>query len=150
MKRAQHLVLLSAVLFGTTGTAQALGPDGTQPLTVGASRIAIGGAALIAIALVTRTLRDGIAWAPGPAVAGALGVAGYQVCFFAAVDAEDRLAPGELLVTADLGLGDENRFGPPRPRRLLARHGSIPPPTGARTATGRLPRGLLPGDVPGR
>lgn len=87
MKRAQHLVLLSAVLFGTTGTAQALGPDGTSPLTVGASRIAIGGAALVAIALLTRTLRDGIRWAPGPAAAGALGVVGYQLCFFAAVDA---------------------------------------------------------------
>ena len=36
MSRApQRLVLLSAVLFGTTGTAQALGPDGTTPLTVG-------------------------------------------------------------------------------------------------------------------
>ena len=87
MTRAHHLVLLSAVLFGTTGTAQALGPDGTTPLTVGASRIAIGGAALVAIALVTKTLNDGIRWAPGPALAGALGVVGYQLCFFAAVDA---------------------------------------------------------------
>ena len=87
MKRAQHLVLLSAVLFGTTGTAQALGPDGTSPLTVGAARIAIGGAALVAIALLTRTLIDGIRWAPAPALAGALGVVGYQLSFFAAVDA---------------------------------------------------------------
>jgi len=85
--RAHHLVLLSAVLFGTTGTAQALGPDGTTPLTVGASRIAIGGAALLAIALATKTLNDGIRWTPGPALAGALGVVGYQLCFFAAVDA---------------------------------------------------------------
>jgi DME family drug/metabolite transporter len=87
MNRSHRLVLLSAVLFGTTGTAQALGPDGTTPLTVGAARIAIGGAALVAIALATKTLRDGIRWAPGPAIAGALGVAGYQLCFFAAVDA---------------------------------------------------------------
>src|SRR3954468_23750732 len=86
MKRAQHLVLLSAVLFGTTGTAQALGPDGTTPLTVGAARIAIGGAVLVAIAMATRTLDDGIRWASGPAIAGALGVVGYQLCFFAAVD----------------------------------------------------------------
>jgi len=41
----------------------------------------------VAIALATRTLRDGIRWAPGPAIAGALGVVGYQLCFFAAVDA---------------------------------------------------------------
>jgi DME family drug/metabolite transporter len=87
MNRAHRLVLLSAVLFGTTGTAQALGPDGTTPLTVGASRIAIGGAALVAIALLTKTLKDGNRWAPAPALAGALGVVGYQLCFFAAVDA---------------------------------------------------------------
>ena len=37
-------VLLAAVLFGTTGTAQALGPDGAAPLTVGAARIVVGGA----------------------------------------------------------------------------------------------------------
>lgn len=83
---AQRLVLLSAVLFGTTGTAQALGPDGTTPLTVGASRIAVGGAALVAVALLTRALRDGIRWAPMPSVAGGVGVVGYQLCFFAAVD----------------------------------------------------------------
>jgi len=87
MNRAHHLVLLSAVLFGTTGTAQALGPDGTNPLTVGAVRIAIGGAALIVIALATGALKDGIRWAPAPAAAGALAVVGYQLCFFAAVDA---------------------------------------------------------------
>jgi drug/metabolite transporter (DMT)-like permease len=64
MTRAHQLVLLAAVLFGTTGTAQALGPDGTSPLTVGASRIAIGGAALVAIAHIwgRRSLihRDGV------------------------------------------------------------------------------------------
>src|SRR5215217_5052858 len=43
------LVLLAAVGFGTTGTAQALGPD-AAPLTVGASRIAIGGALLLLVA----------------------------------------------------------------------------------------------------
>ena len=83
----ERLVLLSAVLFGTTGTAQALGPDGTSPLAVGAARIAIGGAALVAIALAAGALRDGIRWRPGPVLAGALGVAGFQLCFFAAVDA---------------------------------------------------------------
>jgi len=100
MTRAHRLVLLSAVLFGTTGTAQALGPDGTTPLTVGASRIAIGGAALVAIALLhiwgrgsamhrahDRAPSPLMHWAPGPALAGALGVVGYQLCFFAAVDA---------------------------------------------------------------
>ena len=44
MERARLQVLLAAVLFGTTGTAQALGPDSSTPLTVGAVRILIGGA----------------------------------------------------------------------------------------------------------
>jgi DME family drug/metabolite transporter len=39
-------VLAAALLFGTTGTSQALGPDGTTPLAVGAMRLLIGGTAL--------------------------------------------------------------------------------------------------------
>jgi drug/metabolite transporter, DME family len=40
-------VLLAALCFGTTGTAQALGPDGASPLTVGAVRVALGAALLL-------------------------------------------------------------------------------------------------------
>ena len=49
-------VLAAAVLFGTTGTAQALGPEGTTPLAVGAVRLAIGGTglAILAFALAHR------------------------------------------------------------------------------------------------
>jgi DME family drug/metabolite transporter len=77
------LVLLAAVGFGTTGTAQALGPD-AAPLTVGASRIAIGGALLL---LVARSVPA--AAAPWPrrelgVIAAAIAV--YQLSFFAAVD----------------------------------------------------------------
>ena len=39
-------VLAAAVLFGTTGTSQALGPDDTTPLGVGAMRILVGAVAL--------------------------------------------------------------------------------------------------------
>lgn len=42
-------VLAAAVLFGTTGTSQALGPDGTTPWAVGAVRLAVGGTALAAL-----------------------------------------------------------------------------------------------------
>ena len=38
MARARVAILIAAVCFGTTGTAQALGPDAT-PVTVGAVRI---------------------------------------------------------------------------------------------------------------
>jgi drug/metabolite transporter, DME family len=120
--RAEVLVLLSAVLFGTTGTAQALGPDGASSLSVGAGRIAIGGAALVALVLVTGALRDGIYWAPGPVLAGALGVAAYQLCFFTAVDTTG-VAVGTIIAigsgpafTGLLGLGMRRQ----RPNRRWA------------------------------
>ena len=52
-------VLLAAVLFGTTGTSQALGPADTTPFSVGAVRLTIGGTLLgvIAFALSARTPR---------------------------------------------------------------------------------------------
>ena len=43
-------VLAAAVLFGTTGTSQALGPAGTTPFAVGAVRLVVGGLALAAVA----------------------------------------------------------------------------------------------------
>lgn len=78
------LVLLSAVCFGTTGTAQALGPE-TDPVVVGAARIAVGG---LLLALIARWQAPdtGASWARGPVLAGAAGVAAYQLTFFAAVD----------------------------------------------------------------
>ncbi|GGH43565.1 DMT family transporter [Microbacterium album] len=50
-------VLAAAVLFGTTGTSQELGPDGTTPLAVGAVRLAIGGSALALLAAGAAVLR---------------------------------------------------------------------------------------------
>jgi DME family drug/metabolite transporter len=50
--RAVLAVLLAAVCFGTTGTAQALGPAAVDPLVLGAARIAVGGLALAAVAAV--------------------------------------------------------------------------------------------------
>lgn len=44
-------VIAAAVLFGTTGTAQALGPPGATPLGVGAVRVVVGGVALGAVGL---------------------------------------------------------------------------------------------------
>ena len=54
-------VIAAAVLFGTTGTAQALGPADTTPLAVGAMRIAVGGSALavVGLALGSRARRRG-------------------------------------------------------------------------------------------
>ncbi|GAA2983765.1 DME family drug/metabolite transporter [Microbacterium terrae] len=53
-------VLAAAVLFGTTGTSQALGPAGTTPLSIGVARMVIGGTglALIAFTLAARHARS--------------------------------------------------------------------------------------------
>ena len=40
---ARFQVLLASLCFGTTGTAQALGPSGLSPAGVGAGRILVGG-----------------------------------------------------------------------------------------------------------
>ncbi|QBR74733.1 DMT family transporter [Microbacterium sediminis] len=50
-------VLAAAVLFGTTGTSQALGPEGTTPFTVGGVRLVIGGTALAALTAAAAWLR---------------------------------------------------------------------------------------------
>lgn len=77
-------VLLAAALFGTTGTAQALGPDATTPLGVGAARLLLGGLALL---VVVRSWQGVLAlWrTPSGLLAGAC-TAAYQVTFFAGVD----------------------------------------------------------------
>ena len=77
------LVLLSAVCFGTTGTAQALGPD-AAPVTVGAVRIAVGGLLLLAVARAVPAAAA--AWPRRELGAIALAIAVYQLAFFAAVD----------------------------------------------------------------
>lgn len=82
MPRVQ--VLLAALCFGTTGTAQALGPDGASPLTVGAVRVALG-AALLLLAVRLAAGGPAVRLARGPLAVGGVGVAGYQLCFFAAV-----------------------------------------------------------------
>jgi DME family drug/metabolite transporter len=82
--RGAWMVLAAGVLWGTTGTAQAFAPTGTSPLAVGAVRLAIGGTALLLLALVRRQLRaDGWPWRPTALLVTTIAL--YQVCFFAAV-----------------------------------------------------------------
>jgi drug/metabolite transporter, DME family len=98
MSSARFQILLAAVLFGTTGTAQAVGP-GLDPLAVGASRIAVGGALLGLFALAAAAagrirLRTG-AGLRAVLLAGAC-VAVYQATFFAAV-ADTGVAVGTVV-----------------------------------------------------
>lgn len=84
-QNGQCFVLAAAVLWGTTGTAQAFAPQGTQPAVVGAVRLAIGGIALLVLAATRGVLQGGKRW-PVMATAFAAGsMAAYQLCFFAAV-----------------------------------------------------------------
>lgn len=85
------LVLLAAVLFGTTGTAQALGAPGAGALSLGSARIVVGGGALGLLALVlARRRRTPLVPPKGeqrnsvaPSVlVGAAGVVVYQPAFF--------------------------------------------------------------------
>jgi DME family drug/metabolite transporter len=89
MRMPRAFVLLAAVCFSTTGTAQALGPDASA-VTVGAARIAVGALLLVAFQWVMGRRAGTPAtpsrpWPRGPLAVGALGVAAYQLCFFAAV-----------------------------------------------------------------
>jgi DME family drug/metabolite transporter len=80
---SRTLVLLAAVAFGTTGTARALGPD-ASPVAVGAARVAVG-AALLGLVAWRTAPRSSRPWSRRALLAGALGIAAYQLAFFAAV-----------------------------------------------------------------
>jgi DME family drug/metabolite transporter len=102
--RGVLFVLLAAVCFGTTGTAQALGPD-VSPLSLGAARIVIGGGALALIAWTAarhtrRRALAGTGRLPLPAwlviAIGAAGIVAYQPVFFLGT-AENGVAIGTVV-----------------------------------------------------
>jgi drug/metabolite transporter, DME family len=90
---ARTHVLIAAVLFGTTGTAQAIGPD-LQPLAVGAARIVVGAVLLAAVALLSGARQR--AGAPRPILLAGACVAVYQATFFAALS-ETGVAVGTVV-----------------------------------------------------
>ncbi|UYG17624.1 DMT family transporter [Brachybacterium huguangmaarense] len=75
-------IVLAALLWGTTGTAATLLPDGIGPLATGASTMAVGGLllALTAPRATTAVLRSGGAWRW--VVPGALCTAVYPLAFY--------------------------------------------------------------------
>jgi len=79
-------LILSSVLWGTTGTAASFLPDDVSPLAIGASTMAVGGILLFVVsarpALVA--LRDPVArrWL----LIGAVGVVVYPLAFYSAMD----------------------------------------------------------------
>lgn len=85
MSPGVRYVLFAAVLFGTTGTAQDLGPDQAHPLTVGAMRLLVGALGLVAVALWRGRLGKALTARRGWLALAIVGVAGYQVTFFGGV-----------------------------------------------------------------
>lgn len=74
-------VALAAMLWGTTGTLQAVLPPGADPLAVGALRVAVGAAALLAVArLRPETVTRALPW-PLVIFAG-IAIGGYNLVFF--------------------------------------------------------------------
>lgn len=82
------LVLLAAVLWGTTGTAQAVAPPSAQPLTIGFVRQSLGTVVLILIAARQNQLgniRNWRAWPLRTTLLASVAIAAYQLFFFAGV-----------------------------------------------------------------
>lgn len=85
-RQAVLAVVVAAMLFGTTGTAQSLGPDSSTPWGVGTLRIMLGSVALWLLARSLPKLSDLRGSAGMTLVLGGLGVAIYQPAFFLGVD----------------------------------------------------------------
>jgi DME family drug/metabolite transporter len=104
-RTGEILVLAAAVLWGTTGTAQALAPAAAQPAAVGALRLLIGGGALLGFAALRKKLPR-ISDLPLRRTLLAAGfIAAYQLCFFAGV-ARTGVAVGTMA-----GIGSAPVFG---------------------------------------
>jgi len=82
--RGIALVLLAAMLWGTTGTAQSLVPGGLSPYWIGALRLVIAsGFFAVLAARAAPPARGGLPW--GRLLLAGLCVAAYNLSFFAGV-----------------------------------------------------------------
>ena len=89
-------VLGAALLWGTTGTAQAFAPVGFDSKVIGALRLLIGGVALLLLAIKRKELGRFKDWQPFPVILAAAFTATYQLCFFSAV-AKTGVAVGTIV-----------------------------------------------------
>jgi DME family drug/metabolite transporter len=101
-QRARLLVVAAATLWGTTGTAQALGPDEASSIAVGATRNVVGAVVLVAIAAGRgRLVRGARELERRPLALAAAATAAYQLCFFGGV----RLAGVAIGTVVGVGSG---------------------------------------------
>ncbi len=99
---ARLFVVAGAVLWGTTGTAQALGPAGASSVVVGATRNVVGAVVLAAIAAARGRLVAGARHLERrPLLLAAFATAAYQLSFFGGV----RLAGVAIGTVVGVGSG---------------------------------------------
>jgi len=89
MKQSQTksslIILLAAILWGTTGSSQALAPEGVNPLVIGAMRMAVGGGSLFIFAVFSGAIKDYFSVDKKLLIVSALCMAFYQPLFFLGV-----------------------------------------------------------------
>ena len=90
------LVLAAAVLWGTTGTAQALAPTGADPISIGTLRLVVGGVALLAGTWLRKGWPRLERWSFKLLVFTSLTIATYQLAFFGGV-ARSGVAVGTIV-----------------------------------------------------
>ncbi|RKJ57517.1 EamA family transporter, partial [Butyricicoccus sp. 1XD8-22] len=83
-KLSPFLILLAAILWGTTGTTQAFAPETAHPIAIGATRLAVGGLFLIVVVLIIGKF-DFKNWPIKTTILASLSMALYQPLFFSAV-----------------------------------------------------------------
>jgi DME family drug/metabolite transporter len=86
MSRAVWALVVSCVLWGTTGTAASFMPDEVSPLAIGASTMTLGGALLFFVSrrAAVAVIRDRSV--RGWLVAAALGMVAYPLAFYSSMD----------------------------------------------------------------
>jgi DME family drug/metabolite transporter len=121
-------VLLGAAAWGSTGTAAHFAPAQASSASIGAARIVLGGAVLLALALrpmhrgALRAMISAGRAARASLVLAAVAVAGYQLCFFSAVRLTG-VAIGTVVAIGSApvftGLISRLSGGPPLSRRWM-------------------------------
>lgn len=83
--KSQSFVIMAAVLWGTTGSAQAFAPQNATPIVIGALRMAIGGSTLLLIAKARGAFKTKIKLNKKLLLISSICMAVYQPLFFLGV-----------------------------------------------------------------
>ncbi|CAH2215423.1 DMT family transporter [Tepidibacter aestuarii] len=81
----QLLVLMAAILWGTTGSAQAFAPENANPIVIGAIRMAIGGTVLFFMAIIKGSFKTKLELNKKLLLMASICMAFYQPLFFSGV-----------------------------------------------------------------